>query len=56
MLRGRRSYRHLVKLIFVLVAAFLIHELAIPLVLLYFVAAAPMLAVWNTVVLRLRAS
>lgn len=52
MLRGRRSYRHLVKIIFVLVATFLIHELAIPLVLLYFVAAAPLIAFWNVVILR----
>jgi CDP-diacylglycerol--serine O-phosphatidyltransferase len=52
MLRGRRSYRHLVKVIFVLAAAFIIHELAIPLVLLYFVAGAPLTAFWNRFILR----
>jgi CDP-diacylglycerol--serine O-phosphatidyltransferase len=52
MLRGRRSYRQLVKIIFVLVAAFLIHELAIPLVMLYFVIASPVVALWNVITQR----
>jgi CDP-diacylglycerol--serine O-phosphatidyltransferase len=52
MFRGRSSYRHLVKVIFVLVAGLAIHELAIPLVLLYFVLASPVVAFWNIIVMR----
>jgi CDP-diacylglycerol--serine O-phosphatidyltransferase len=51
-LHGKRSYRHLVNMIFVLVVVFAVHELAIPLILLHFVAAAPLRALWNTVIHR----
>lgn len=40
--RGRRSFQHLVKLIFALVAVFAFHELAIPLIFSYYVLAAPL--------------
>ncbi len=40
--RGRRSFQHLVKLIFALVAVFAVHELAIPLIFSYYVLAAPL--------------
>lgn len=40
--KGRRSFQHLVKLIFALVAIFAVHELAIPLIFSYYVLAAPM--------------
>lgn len=52
MLRGRRSYRNFVNIIFLLVLLLAIHELAIPLAMLYFVAAAPMILFWNTIILR----
>jgi len=45
--RGRHTYRHFVKLIFALVVVGLIHELAIPVVLFYFVIASPLQAVWT---------
>lgn len=47
MLQGKRSYRHLVKVIFFLVVVFAVHELAIPLILLWFVASAPLRALWD---------
>jgi len=40
--RGRRSFQHLVKLIFALVAVFAVHEFAIPLMLSCYVLAAPL--------------
>ncbi|MFM7845879.1 MAG: CDP-diacylglycerol--serine O-phosphatidyltransferase [Planctomycetota bacterium] len=43
--RGRRSFRHLVQLIFALVAVFLVHELAIPLILFYYVLSGPLKAI-----------
>ncbi len=49
--RGRHTYRHFVKLIFALVVVFLIHELAIPIVLFYFVISSPLRAVWTRFVL-----
>jgi CDP-diacylglycerol--serine O-phosphatidyltransferase len=49
--RGRHTYRHFVKLIFALVVVFLIHELAIPVVLFYFVISSPLRAVWTRFVL-----
>lgn len=52
MLRGRRSYRHLVNVIFLLVAAFAVHELAIPLGMLYFVGGAPIKAFWLRFIMR----
>lgn len=52
LVRSRRSYRQMVKVIFVLVAGLAIHELAVPLVLLYFVLASPLAAIWNVVILR----
>jgi CDP-diacylglycerol--serine O-phosphatidyltransferase len=51
-LNQRHSYRQLVNVIFVAVAVFAIHELAIPLVLGYFVAAAPIAALWNRIVVK----
>ena len=53
-LNGRRSYRHLVNVIFVAVAVFAVHEFAIPLVLVYFVVGAPLTALWNRVIVRQR--
>ena len=44
---GRHSYRNFVKMIFALVAALAVHELAIPLVLLAFVAGSPLRALWG---------
>jgi CDP-diacylglycerol--serine O-phosphatidyltransferase len=52
LLHGKRGYRHLVNVIFVLVAVFAVHELAIPLILLYFVAASPMRAFWSRFIVR----
>lgn len=49
--RGRHTYQHFVKLIFALVVVFLIHELAIPIVLFYFVISSPLRAVWTRFVL-----
>lgn len=49
LLTGRHSYRNFVKLIFAIVAVFAVHELAIPLVILYFVAASPIRALWGQV-------
>jgi CDP-diacylglycerol--serine O-phosphatidyltransferase len=48
-LNGKGSYRQLVNLIFVIVAVFAVHELAIPLIFLYFVAGAPARALWQRV-------
>lgn len=42
---GRRSFRHLVQLIFAMVAVFLVHELAIPLILFYYVLSGPLKAI-----------
>jgi CDP-diacylglycerol--serine O-phosphatidyltransferase len=52
MLRSRRSYRHLINFIFVLGAVFTIHELAVPLVMICYVAGAPLKTFWFTAVLR----
>lgn len=52
MFRGRQSYRQLVNLIFLLVAIFAFHELAVPLAMLYFVAGAPFKALWIRFILR----
>jgi CDP-diacylglycerol--serine O-phosphatidyltransferase len=50
LLRGKHSYRQLVKVIFLLVAILAVHELAIPLVFLCLVAASPLRALWCRVV------
>ena len=50
--RGRRSFQHLIKLIFILVTIFAVHEFAIPLICIYFVMAAPVRALWLRVVLQ----
>lgn len=47
LLKGRRSFQHLVKLIFAIVAVFAVHELAIPLIFAYYVASAPLAALWG---------
>ena len=47
---GRRNFSHLVQLIFAGVAIFLVHELAVPLILIYFVLASPVRALWAEVV------
>jgi hypothetical protein len=52
MLHGKHGYRHLVNVIFFLVVVFAVHELAIPLILLYFVSAAPLRALGNTFIHR----
>jgi CDP-diacylglycerol--serine O-phosphatidyltransferase len=49
MVNARGSYRQLVNLIFVIVAIFAVHELSIPLIFLYFVAGAPLRALWRKV-------
>lgn len=55
--RGRRNFSHLVQLIFAGVAIFLVHELAVPLILIYFVLASPLRAFWaETVAGRLHKS
>ena len=48
--RGRRNFQHLLQLIFAIVAIFAVHELAIPLILCYFVLASPIRALWIKVV------
>lgn len=45
--RGRKNFQHLLQLIFAGVAIFLVHELAIPLLLCVFVLASPIRAVWT---------
>jgi CDP-diacylglycerol--serine O-phosphatidyltransferase len=52
LLRERQSYPQLVKLIFAIVIVLSIHELAIPLLLFYFVLASPLVAFWKRVVRR----
>jgi len=49
--RGRHTYQHFVKLIFALLIVFAIHELAIPIVLFYFVIGSPLRAFWTRFVL-----
>jgi CDP-diacylglycerol--serine O-phosphatidyltransferase len=49
--RGRRNFRHLVQLIFALVAILAVHEL-IPLVFFCFVLGSPIRALWAEVVAR----
>ena len=49
---GRHNFQHLVKLLFALGAVLAVHELAIPLVFLYFVVSSPLRALWVRVVLR----
>lgn len=39
--KGRRSFRHLVKLIFALVIVFAVHELAVPLIFCYYALSGP---------------
>lgn len=53
-LKTRSSYRQLVNVIFMLVAVVAIHELAVPLVLLYYVAASPLRAAWTAIQERRR--
>jgi CDP-diacylglycerol--serine O-phosphatidyltransferase len=48
--RGRRSFQHLVKLIFSMFIIAAVHELAIPLVLCYYVMASPLRALWMQIV------
>ncbi|MGE0758587.1 MAG: CDP-diacylglycerol--serine O-phosphatidyltransferase [Pirellulaceae bacterium] len=52
LLQGKRSYRHLVNVMFFLVVVFAVHELAIPIILLWFVMAAPVRALANTIFFR----
>jgi CDP-diacylglycerol--serine O-phosphatidyltransferase len=49
--RGRRSFHHLVQLIFVVVVVLAVHEL-VPLMFLYFVLASPVRAVWRRTMVR----
>lgn len=49
---SKRGYRHLVNVIFLLVAVLTVHELALPLILLYFMAGAPTRAFWERFILR----
>lgn len=47
--RGRRSFQHLIQLVFALVVIFAVHELAVPLIFGYFVLASPLRALWMRV-------
>jgi CDP-diacylglycerol--serine O-phosphatidyltransferase len=51
-LREGQSYPQLVKLIFAIVIIVAVHELAIPLLLLYFVFTPPLVAAWKRIVQR----
>jgi CDP-diacylglycerol--serine O-phosphatidyltransferase len=48
--RGRRSFQHLIQVIFALVVIFAVHELAVPLIFGYFVLGSPMRAVWMKII------
>ena len=50
--RGRRNFQHLVQLTFALVAIFAVHELAIPLIFIYFVLASPLRAFGSRLVMH----
>jgi CDP-diacylglycerol--serine O-phosphatidyltransferase len=50
--RGRRNFQHLVQLTFALVAIFAVHELAIPLIFMYFVLASPVRAFGSRLVMH----
>jgi CDP-diacylglycerol--serine O-phosphatidyltransferase len=50
--RGRRNFQHLVQLTFALVAIFAVHELAIPLIFMYFVLASPVRAFGSRLMMR----
>jgi CDP-diacylglycerol--serine O-phosphatidyltransferase len=50
LLRGKKSFQHLVKLIFTIVVVLAIHELAIPIVFFYFVLTPPLRSLWSRVV------
>ena len=50
--RGRRNFRHLVQLIFAIVAIFAVHELAVPLVFFYFAFGSPIRAFWTEIIAR----
>jgi CDP-diacylglycerol--serine O-phosphatidyltransferase len=52
LLHGKKSFQHLVKLIFTIVVVLTVLELAIPIVFFYFVLTPPMQLLWNRVVLR----
>ena len=52
LLRGKKSFQHLVKLIFTIVVILAVHELAIPIVFFYFVLSPPLQSFWNRIVLR----
>ena len=52
--RGRRNFRHLLQLIFAMVAIFAVHELAVPLIFCYFVLGSPIRALWAQVAARRR--
>jgi len=52
--RGRRNFRHLVQLIFAMVAIFAVHELAVPLIFCYFVLGSPIRAFWAQLAARRR--
>lgn len=45
--RGRRTFRHLIQLLFALVAVGLVHELAVPLIFGYFALGSPIRALWT---------
>lgn len=44
--RGRRSFRHLVQLVFAVAAVIVVHELAVPLIVGYFVLGSPLRTAW----------
>jgi len=50
--RGRRNFRHLLQLVFAAAAILLVHELAVPLIFLYFVLGSPLRALWTEFVSR----
>ncbi len=47
--RGKRNFQHLVQLMFAIVAVFLVHELAVPLIFCYYVLGSPIRALWTKV-------
>lgn len=48
MFRGRRSFSHLVKIVFAVVTVLLVRELALPLVFWSFALVSPLIGMWNS--------
>lgn len=52
LIKGRRTRKEVVQIIFTIVVVFLVQELAVPLIFCYFAFATPVLAAWNKTVGR----